>query len=437
MQGGPGVEGGLGIVVGRAADLGGVPALGVVEVPLTDHGVLLDEQDVVGDVEQGRLRDGVGVEVAQLLDVLDVEALEGLLNGAPGGVAGPGVGGGVEPQGGIEPLADGVRPGVQEGQDEGDPDGAGQGVAVALLVEPCGDHGGAHGAAGGRRGGRSRLVQADGLGVHLRGQPLDLGQGVVALLIGRGQAATGESPRGRQGRECREGPEGGAARDEERRTARDAAARRRRAHGLHGDSLQRGRVRCQPDGWRALSWTRSFLGGSVLSASSSWSRPRKRPEREEYPHASAHRHRPRRHDPVRPEGLARRPRCHEAVEGGREPARGGYRQVRLRHPRHPRAARRRLRLRGRLHRRCAHRRRLPRAVLLLPPRGTGARDRHGPAGGRRSHGLRHHAGDRSHRDGHVPRGLPDTPGVRPHAARGDGRAPLHRSAHAGARRRCA
>jgi len=93
VQVGPGIEGGFGVVDGDAAQVGGVPALGAVEVLLVDDGLVSDGQDVVGDVEQGGVGDGLGVEVLQLLGVGDVEALQAALNGGPDAVAGLGVGG--------------------------------------------------------------------------------------------------------------------------------------------------------------------------------------------------------------------------------------------------------------------------------------------------------------------------------------------------------
>ena len=248
MQGGPGVEGRLGVGVADAADLGVVPALGVVEVLLADHGLVVDDHNVVGDVQQRRLRDGPGVEVPQLLDVGDVEALEGLPDGAPGGVAGLGLGVGLDAQGGVDALADALGPGVQEGQDKGDPHGAGQRVGVAVLAQQGGEHGGADGVAGGHCGGRALLVQADGLGVDLRGQPLDLGQRVVAVLVG-GRAASGERARGCQGRERREGPQGAAPREEVRaaRGVGRAAGALGAGRRAHEHSVRWSRGRCQED----------------------------------------------------------------------------------------------------------------------------------------------------------------------------------------------
>ena len=109
MQVGPGIEGGFGVVDGDAAQVGGVPALGAVEVLLVDDGLVSDGQDVVGDVEQWGVGDGLGVEVPQLLGVGDVEALKGLLDGAPGGVAGLGVSIGAKTQCGVDALAPAYR----------------------------------------------------------------------------------------------------------------------------------------------------------------------------------------------------------------------------------------------------------------------------------------------------------------------------------------
>ena len=79
--------------------------LAPVEVLLVDDGLVSDGQDVVGDVEQWGVGDGLGVEVPQLLGVGDVEALKGLLDGAPGGVAGLGVSIGAKTQCGVDALA--------------------------------------------------------------------------------------------------------------------------------------------------------------------------------------------------------------------------------------------------------------------------------------------------------------------------------------------
>ena len=204
VQVGPGIEGGFGVVDGDAAQVGGVPALGAVEVLLVDDGLVSDGQDVVGDVEQWGVGDGLGVEVPQLLGVGDVEALKGLLDGAPGGVAGLGVSIGAKTQCGVDALAGALRPGVQESHDESDADGTGQGVGGAVVTEPGREHARAYAGAGRRRGGRALPVQTDGFGGHRRGQPVDLGQRIVADLVRRAVAAAGQGAHGGQSRERRE-----------------------------------------------------------------------------------------------------------------------------------------------------------------------------------------------------------------------------------------
>ena len=66
VQGGPGVEGGLGLRERGPADLGVVPAGNGIEV-LPARLELPDDQDLVGDVEQRLVGYGAGIEAPQLL----------------------------------------------------------------------------------------------------------------------------------------------------------------------------------------------------------------------------------------------------------------------------------------------------------------------------------------------------------------------------------
>ncbi len=127
MQVGPGVEGGFGLRERGSADLGVVPVLGGLEVVLADY-VLSDDQDVIGDVDQRRLRYGVGVEAPQLLGAGDVEAPESALDGGPDEVAGERGGGvpGCARAGGVG-GAD-ADPGRTVGHERGRGVGAGRAV---------------------------------------------------------------------------------------------------------------------------------------------------------------------------------------------------------------------------------------------------------------------------------------------------------------------
>ena len=66
VQGGPGVEGGLGLRERGPADLGVVSAGHGIEV-LPVRLELPDDQDLVGDVEQRLVGYGAGIEAPQLL----------------------------------------------------------------------------------------------------------------------------------------------------------------------------------------------------------------------------------------------------------------------------------------------------------------------------------------------------------------------------------
>ena len=145
VQVGPGVEGGFGLRALGPVDLGAVPALGVAEVVLCRL-CLSDGQDVVGDVEQGGVGDGLGVEVLQLLGVGDVEALQAALNGGPDAVAGLGVG--IDAKHGVDTGAVVCRSRAQGRKRQGEPDRAGQDIPAraAVFAKPAGEPG-EHGCA--------------------------------------------------------------------------------------------------------------------------------------------------------------------------------------------------------------------------------------------------------------------------------------------------
>ena len=181
VQGCPGVEGGFGVIVGDAADIGGVPAFGAVEVLLVDDGLVSDGQDVVGDVEQWGFGDGLGVEVPQLLGVGDIEAPQAALNSGPDAVAGLVVGdaqalevaldSGPGPDAALGIAVDidakhGVNTGsivcrsrAQGRKSQGEPDRAGERIAVGGAVELIGEHSCADGVAGRHGSGRHGVLE--------------------------------------------------------------------------------------------------------------------------------------------------------------------------------------------------------------------------------------------------------------------------------------